>query len=157
MDFATQLNQTLQHHLAFRCLSDSDDAFISQMAFRAGNAARNARFNATIGQLTNDEGLAMPLPSMAKFIDGLTEEEVFLYTAQGGRPDLRAAWQTRIKGAHQTPMSLPVSCAGLTHGLSLVADLFVDEQTSVLLPAPRWENTIWFFKHVVKVKSSIMM
>ena len=143
MDFAAQLNQTLQSHhpAAFRCLSD----FGQRLYFPNGvpaqaAAARNARFNATIGQLTDDNGLAMPLPSMARFIEGLTQEEVFLYTAQGGRPDLRAAWQTRIKGHHQTAMSLPVSCAGLTHGLSLVADLFVDAQTTVLLPAPRWEN-----------------
>ncbi|MEC8276145.1 MAG: aminotransferase class I/II-fold pyridoxal phosphate-dependent enzyme [Myxococcota bacterium] len=143
MDFAKQLNDTLrQHHpAAFRCLS----RFGRRLYFPNGvpaqaAAARNANFNATIGQLTDDNGLAMPLPSMAKYVNGLTQEEVFLYTAQGGRPDLRAAWQTRIKGGRQTAMSLPVTCAGLTHGLSLVADLFVDEDTSVLLPAPRWEN-----------------
>ncbi len=37
-------------------------------------------------------------------------------------------------------MSLPFCTVGLTHGLSLLADLFVDDETDVLLPNPGWGN-----------------
>ena len=71
---------------------------------------------------------------------GLLQEEVFLYTPQGGRSDLRHAWRNRILSQTRVPISLPVVCCGLTHGLSICADLFIDANTDVILPSPRWGN-----------------
>lgn len=102
--------------------------------------AKNSRYNATIGQITDDWGKPLPLPVMANKISGLNPAEVFLYTAQGGRTDLRRAWRNRILNMNPTKLSLPVVCCGLTHGLSICADLFVDEHTDVILPTPRWGN-----------------
>ena len=97
-------------------------------------------FNATIGELKGEDGAALPLPSMKETIVGLSPEESFLYQAQGGRKDLRGAWSQHIRGEMPESYSLPVACMGLTHGLSICADLFVDSDTDVLLPAPRWGN-----------------
>ena len=97
-------------------------------------------FNATIGELKGEDGAALPLPTMQKTIVGLSPEESFLYQAQGGRRDLREAWSQHICDEMPEAYSLPVACMGLTHGLSICADLFVDAQTDVLLPAPRWGN-----------------
>lgn len=97
-------------------------------------------FNATIGELKGETGAALPLPSMAETIVGLSAEESFLYQAQGGRKDLRQAWLNHIQAELPNGHSLPVACMGLTHGLSICADLFVDSDTDVLLPAPRWGN-----------------
>ena len=97
-------------------------------------------FNATIGELKGEDGAALPLPSMKETIVGLSPEESFLYQAQGGRKDLRQAWSEHIRGEMPESFSLPVACMGLTHGLSICADLFVDSDTDVLLPAPRWGN-----------------
>ena len=63
-----------------------------------------------------------------------------MYTPQGGRKDLRNLWKERILNEISVDLSTPVVCAGLTHGLSIAADLFVDSETSVLLPGPRWGN-----------------
>ena len=97
-------------------------------------------FNATIGELKGEDGAALPLPSMKETIVGLSPEESFLYQAQGGRKDLRQAWSRHICDEMPNSYSLPVACMGLTHGLSICADLFVDSETDVLLPAPRWGN-----------------
>ena len=97
-------------------------------------------FNATIGELKGEDGAALPLPSIRETIVGLSPEESFLYQAQGGRKDLRQAWSQHICDEMPESYSLPVACMGLTHGLSICADLFVDAQTDVLLPAPRWGN-----------------
>ena len=108
---------------------------------QAGQAKKaGCQFNATIGELKGEDGKALPLPSMQETIVHLSSEEAFLYQAQGGRPDLRQAWSDHISGEMPASYSLPVACMGLTHGLSICADLFVDEQTDVLLPSPRWGN-----------------
>jgi len=102
--------------------------------------ARNCAINATIGQLTNGHGGAVPLSTLARHVQQMPDEEVFFYAPQGGHKGLRTAWRDRIKSRGPTRASLPLATNGLTHGLSLVADLFVDPDTEVLLPVPCWGN-----------------
>ena len=104
--------------------------------------AKDCVFNATIGQLKDDDGQPLPLPIMAQKFQNLSSDEVFLYTPQGGRKDLRDAWGKRITSSFPTvaQLSTPVVCCGLTHGLSICADLFIDNDTDVILPSPRWGN-----------------
>ena len=109
--------------------------------------ARHCTLNATIGQLTDDHGQPMPLPAMAGLVSGLDDAEVFLYPAQGGRRDLREMWQQRLQQRFpRVSMSLPLVTAGLTNGLAIAADLFVDEQTDVLIPTPCWGN----YRHIFR-------
>ncbi len=57
-----------------------------------------------------------------------------------GWPELRWRWRERQRrgvGA-AVPSSLPVVTAGLSHGLSLVADLFGGPGKAVAVPAPFW-------------------
>ena len=49
------------------------------------------------------------------------------------------AWQRRGVAA-EIPSSLPMVTAGLTHGLSLLADLFGGEGRAVAIPRPFWGN-----------------
>ena len=104
--------------------------------------ARDAKcvYNATIGELKGEDGRALPLPSISETINHLSNEETILYQPQGGRLDLRHAWKAHIKAEMPEAYSTPVACMGLTHGLSICADLFVDAETDVLLPSPRWGN-----------------
>ena len=144
MDRAEKLNQQLAqyHPAAFRCLSPlGKRLFFPQGVPVQAAEARNCRFNATIGQLLNDEGRANPLPSMSAHISGLRTEDVFQYQAQGGRKELRQLWRDKIlREVGCSNISNPVVCMGLTQGLSIAGDLFVDEETDVLLPNPRWGN-----------------
>lgn len=140
---ATKLNQQLAeaHPAAFQCLSSlGRRLFFPQGIPVQAAEAKNCRFNATIGQLSDDFGKALPLPVMAESISGLSNEEVFLYQAQGGRKDLRQLWKERIEKEFKATISTPVTCMGLTQGLSIASDLFVDSDTDVLLPNPRWGN-----------------
>lgn len=137
------LNTVLRrgHPAAERCLS----ALGRRLYFPGGVTAQAAEaagcpLNATIGQFVDDDGGAVPLPSMARAIDALDGKEVFLYAPQGGRKDLRQAWQARLREQTDGPLSLPMVTSGLTHGLSIVADMFTDVGTQVLLPDPGWGN-----------------
>ena len=74
-------------------------------------------------------------------LHGLDPAGAFLYSPQGGLPDLRQAWRQRIlsQGPDAT-LSNPLVTLALTHGLSLCADLFADPETDIVLPEPSWGN-----------------
>jgi aspartate/methionine/tyrosine aminotransferase len=59
-----------------------------------------------------------------------------------GLPELRERWRERQRRSAPpgAPSSLPWVTAGLSHGLSLVADLFGGEGKAVAIPAPFWGN-----------------
>jgi aspartate/methionine/tyrosine aminotransferase len=103
--------------------------------------ARGKPFNATIGQITDGHGTAVPLPAMAAALGGLDAAErsrAFLYSPVEGIPDLRAAWRDwqRRGQSPDLPSSLPMVTLGTAHARSLAAELFVDERRTVLLPEP---------------------
>ena len=66
----------------------------------------------------------------------------FLYSPVEGNPELRRLWNRWQREGIDEPAAstLPVVTAGLTHGLSLVADLFGGEERAVAVPAPFWGN-----------------
>lgn len=100
-------------------------------------------YNATIGTALQD-GTAMNLPSVMAGLDGIAPNDALLYAPAGGLPDLRQAWQGKIlkdnPSLQGASMSLPIVTSGLTHGLSLLGDLFLDEGDVLLLPDKLWGN-----------------
>lgn len=101
------------------------------------------RFNATIGIATEGDG-PMYLPAIQAEIPGLSPSDVYPYAPPAGRPELRARWRTKqlednpsLEGKH---FGLPIVTSALTHGLSLVGDLFVDPGDCLLLPDKLWGN-----------------
>ncbi len=59
-----------------------------------------------------------------------------------GLPEVRRRWRERQRRGISAgaPSSLPLVTAGLSHGISLVADLFGGEGRAVAVPAPFWGN-----------------
>ena len=103
--------------------------------------ARGKTFNATIGQITDGRGGAVPLPSMAAALSGLEESErsrAFLYSSVDGFPDLRRLWRERQRRGvrAETPSSLPMVTLGTAHALALAAELVVSENRKVVLLDP---------------------
>ncbi len=140
---AELLNDRLRsvHPAAAACLSSVGKRMFFPKGIPAqATEARSADINATIGQLTDGAGGALPLASLSQHLQGLDLRDVFLYTPQGGQRPLRAAWGARLTRPGDAPITSPFVTVGLTHGLSLVGDLFADEDTDVLLPDPGWGN-----------------
>jgi aspartate/methionine/tyrosine aminotransferase len=108
--------------------------------------ARGKRFNGTIGQITDGHGGALPLPSLAAALAGLGEggdlHRAVLYSPIDGLPELRRQWRERQRRGvpAEVPSSLPLVTCGLTHGLSLLADLFAGEGRPVAVAEPFWGN-----------------
>jgi hypothetical protein len=106
--------------------------------------ARGKRFNATIGQITDGHGTAVPLPSVAAALAGLPEAErsrALLYSPVEGLLPLRERWRERQRRGQPEgrPSSLPLATGGVRHALSLAAQLFAEgaeDVRDVFLPDP---------------------
>jgi len=103
--------------------------------------ARGKRFNATIGQITDGHGRAVPLPSLAPALAGLPEaarSRALLYSPVEGLGELRERWRARQRRGQPAdrPSSLPLTTGGAVHALSLAAQLFAAPGRTVLVPDP---------------------
>src|SRR5262245_8482083 len=101
------------------------------------------RFNATIG-IATERGHAMHLPSVQSHLRDISPDDAFTYAPAPGRASLRERW--REKQLEENPslrgkaVGLPIVTAALTHGLSLVGDLFVEAGDVIVLPDQLWGN-----------------
>ena len=100
-------------------------------------------FNATLGE-ARFGGAALYNPLFYQGLEAYRPEELFPYSNPFGEPGLRKKWKEKILTENPSldgeKLSLPVVTCGLTHGLWLLAQLFVDPGDPVLLPSVHWEN-----------------
>jgi len=147
-ELAEALNQTILTHTpdVHSMLSSLGKALFYPKGILSQTAEakqKATRFNATIG-IAREGGKAMHLPCVMAEFSGLGPDAVLPYAPALGRPELRRQWKEQM--IHKNPtlksksFSLPVVTSGLTHGLSLTADLFVDPGDVVLLPDKAWGN-----------------
>jgi aspartate/methionine/tyrosine aminotransferase len=111
---------------------------------QAAEANRDAdRYNATIGIATMN-GEPLYLRSLRKYIKYLKPEETFPYAPTTGLPELRKLWRKHQlalnPGLKKKSFSTPIVTSGLTHGLSIFADMFCDAGDLLLLPDMMWGN-----------------
>jgi aspartate/methionine/tyrosine aminotransferase len=101
------------------------------------------RYNATIGIATENGG-PMHLPSIAAHLKDIAPRDAFNYAPPAGRPGLRDAWREKLLAENPSlagkRFGQPVVTSAITHGLSLVGDLFVAEGDVLLLPDQLWGN-----------------
>lgn len=105
--------------------------------------ARGKDINATIGQITDGRGRPLALPAVATALEGVDDRDrALLYSPVEGIDDLRRAWRRwqRRSVGEGLASSMPFVTVGLTHGLSLISDLFAGASTPVVVPTPFWGN-----------------
>ena len=145
---AQELNETLRRgNTAF---ADSLSGFGREIFFPKGILTQSAeaklkahRFNATIGT-AREKGEVMHLHSVMDRFSGLTPDEALNYAPSYGVTALRKVWAEEMlkknPGLMGRKMSLPVVTAGLTHGLSVAADIFVEPGDVIVMPDKLWGN-----------------
>ncbi|OFW59749.1 MAG: hypothetical protein A2W01_07970 [Candidatus Solincola sediminis] len=111
---------------------------------QTAEAKRDAhKYNATIGIATSG-GQPIYLPALMELLDDMKPGEIFPYAPATGLPELRSLWrdhQLEVNSEMEGKVcSLPVVTSGLTHGLSICADLFCDAGDLLLLPDMMWGN-----------------
>lgn len=143
-----RVNETIEHEseALWKSLSSlGRRAFYPpDIPFQAAQA-RSKTYNGTIGQITDGAGNAVPLPSLAAGLAGLSDAErnkALLYSPVEGIPQLRQAWRRWQQGKldDPPPTTLPQVTSGITNSLALLADLFAEEGRTVVVPYPYWDN-----------------
>jgi len=101
------------------------------------------RFNATIGIATEGGG-PMYLESVQRHLVDIDPKDVYPYAPAPGRPGLRELWREKLLAENPSlagkAFGLPIVTAAITHGLSLVGALLVDEGDAILMPDKLWGN-----------------
>lgn len=101
------------------------------------------KFNATIGTATENGG-PMFLQCIQDKLAAFSPEDIYPYAPPAGKPQLRQLWREKMlreNPAQQSKhFSMPIVTNALTHGLSIIADMFVDEGDHLVLPDMMWGN-----------------
>lgn len=103
--------------------------------------AKGSLINATIGVALEDDGSPMRLKSVDKNIT-IPPQDAYLYAPSYGKKELRLKWREMIMTKNPTmkQCSLPVVTCALTHSLSMLGYLFVDEGDEIISPDLYWGN-----------------
>ena len=101
------------------------------------------RLNATIG-IAKEGGRTMRFDSVMETIKDIPPSQSLTYAPSFGIPALRKVWQASIYSKNSSlsgkPISLPVVTCGITHGVSMFGDLWLDSGDVVILPDMMWGN-----------------
>lgn len=105
--------------------------------------ANGKDINATIGMAFNDDKSIMCLGCISEEVS-IDNQEVFPYASSFGNKELRESWQKMIikknPDLRQSEISMPIVTNALTHGLTIIGYLFLDENTEIIMPEPYWGN-----------------
>ncbi|WP_132303238.1 aminotransferase class I/II-fold pyridoxal phosphate-dependent enzyme [Paenibacillus sp. BK033] len=105
--------------------------------------AKAKKFNATIG-IAIENGQPMHLKVIQDTLSSYDPKDLYEYAPPAGKPELRSAWRTKMVKENPSlegkKFGNPVATNALTHGLSIVADLFADVGDAVIIPNKNWEN-----------------
>jgi aspartate/methionine/tyrosine aminotransferase len=101
------------------------------------------KLNATIG-IATEKGRTMHFPSVMNNISGILPEASLTYAPSFGIPALRKLWQESLFQKNPSlkgcAVSLPVVANGITHAISVFADVWVDPGDVILFPDMMWGN-----------------
>lgn len=99
----------------------------------------------------------MYLPSSRRFAPEIAPNLVYGYPSALGQIELRKQWKTKMIADNPTlggkSFGTPIVTSGMTHGFSLIGDLFVDGGDVVVLPDKIWMNyrSIFHTKHAAEM------
>lgn len=146
---AQQLNETLQKenpHVYDMLSGLGKDIYFPKEGILSQSAEAKSKankFNATIG-IATEGGQPMHLKLIQDTLSSYNPKDIYEYAPPAGKPELRSAWRAKMvkdnPGLEGKSYGNPIVTNALTHGLSIVADLFADAGDAVVIPDKNWEN-----------------
>ena len=145
---AAELNQLVQAenpHIMEMLASVGQQMFFPKGILSQGAEAKQKahKLNATIGIATQANDI-MYFDSVMSSIKDIPARESLTYAPSFGIPELRKAWKASLYAKNSSlknkSISLPVVTSGITHGVSVFADLWIDPGDVVILPEMMWGN-----------------
>ena len=130
----------------FEMLSDMGKAlyFPKGILSQSAEARQKAtKINATIG-IAKEGGSVLSLASITKYIKGIKPDHYLPYASSFGLPELRNKWKASLyqknPSLENKKISLPVVTSGITHGVSILSDMWIDKDDVIVLPDMMWGN-----------------
>lgn len=145
---AQELNQIINGYNPhiFEMLSDMGKAlfFPKGILSQSAEAKQKAdRINATIG-IAKEGNSVLSLPSITKYIKGIEPDDYLSYAPSFGIPALRNKWKSDLYEKNPSlknkRISLPIVTSGITHGISILSDMWVNTDDVIVLPDMMWGN-----------------
>lgn len=145
---AKELNEIIQGsnpHI-FEMLSDMGKSlfFPKGILSQSAEAKQKAdRINATIG-IAKEKNSVLSLSSVTQYVTGIEPDYYLPYAPSFGIPELRNTWKDDLFKKNPSlegkKISLPVVTSGITHGVSILSDMWVDKGDVIVLPDMMWGN-----------------
>ncbi|MCF7953523.1 MAG: aminotransferase class I/II-fold pyridoxal phosphate-dependent enzyme [Spirochaetales bacterium] len=143
---AKELMEKLEGSVAADLLSDFGKRvyFPKGIVAQAAEAKKKAkRLSATVGMATQD-GVPLYLKSIYSDFTGNQPGEIFPYAPTPGDLNLRKRWKKEMNRKNPDlegkSTSVPLVTSGLTHGIFIAADLFLDKGDTIIMPDMFWGN-----------------
>ncbi|MBE9569999.1 MAG: aminotransferase class I/II-fold pyridoxal phosphate-dependent enzyme [Proteobacteria bacterium] len=145
---ANELNEIIieaNEHVYEMLSNVGKELFFPKGILSQGAEAREKahKFNATIGMAT-EKGRTMHLSSIMAMVKGLAPRQVLTYAPSFGIMPLRETWRNALYIKNPSlagkEISIPVVTHAITHGLSVVSDMWVDPGDVIILPDKLWGN-----------------
>ena len=116
-----------------------------------GAEARACDINATIGMAFEEDGSPLVMDCFRKELN--IDKTAFLYAGSFGLPRLRELWKAmefeKNPSLRGVSFSEPVVTNAMTHGLRIAAELFADEDDTLVVPDLNWDNYELIFQEAV--------
>ncbi|MCP4670176.1 MAG: aminotransferase class I/II-fold pyridoxal phosphate-dependent enzyme, partial [Desulfobacula sp.] len=101
------------------------------------------KINATIG-IAKEGNSVLSLPSITKYIKDIEPDNYLPYAPSFGLIELRKKWKEGLYKKNPSldnkPVSLPVVTCGITHGVSILSDMWINPDDVIVLPDMMWGN-----------------
>lgn len=143
---AKELMEKLEGSVAADLLSDFGKRvyFPKGIVAQAAEAKKKAkRLSATVGMATQD-GVPLYLKSIYSDFTGNQPGEIFPYAPTPGDLNLRTRWKKEMikknPDLEGKSTSVPLVTSGLTHGIFIAAELFLDKGDTIIMPDMFWGN-----------------
>lgn len=146
---AGQLNDSIKsgNQHVYEMLSDLGKALyfpkegiLSQSAEATAHAKK---YNATIG-IATEKDMPMHLGVIQDKLSAYSPKDLYGYAPPAGKPELRTVWREKMLRENPSlegkSFGNPIATNALTHGISIVADLFADPGDAIIYPDKNWEN-----------------
>jgi len=105
--------------------------------------AKANKVNATIG-IAKQGSCVFSLSSVTKYITQIEPNNYLPYASSFGLPELRKKWLKELyvknPSLEGTTISLPVVTSGITHGVSILSDMWVNANDVIVMPDMIWGN-----------------
>ncbi|MEA3501106.1 MAG: aminotransferase class I/II-fold pyridoxal phosphate-dependent enzyme, partial [Candidatus Marinimicrobia bacterium] len=109
--------------------------------------AKDKDINATIGIAFKEDNSPLTLDIISKKLK-LKNKNAFTYAPSYGKLELREKWKKMILKKNPSlsdNITLPIITNGITHGLSVLSYLFVEDE--IIIPEPYWGNYNLIFQN----------